>query len=74
MENTNQKVNRKPALKEYVFNFEEGGWNTVMSRTKRGAKKKALSEYAYSKTLNPDLDTVRLPKKNEIQHLCSLFY
>ena len=39
-------------LKQYMFTFEGGGWNTVWAKTLKGAKKLAVKEYEYSDTLN----------------------
>jgi predicted mannosyl-3-phosphoglycerate phosphatase (HAD superfamily) len=39
------KVKKKLSNKEYLFRFEEGGWNTVWAKTKKGAIKAALKEY-----------------------------
>ena len=47
-------------LKEYMFTFEGGGWNTVLAKTKRGAINAAIKEYAYSDTLNPIPSSVHL--------------
>ena len=32
-------------LKEYIFTFEEGGWNTVWAKSLPGARKAAVAEY-----------------------------
>ena len=55
-------------VKEFMFNFEGGGWNTVYAKTKRGAITKALKEYKDSDTLNPIASTFKRADKN----LCSL--
>lgn len=39
--------------KEFMFTFEEGGWDTVWSNSKQGAIKVALLKYRDSKDLNP---------------------
>ena len=61
-------------LKQYMFTFEEGGWNTVWAKTLRGAKKLAVEEYKYSDTLNVRLDSVHLATENGLQSAMSLFY
>ena len=43
------KVKREVRLKQYMFTFEGGGWNTVWAKTKKGAIKKALKEYDNNK-------------------------
>ena len=35
--------------KEFIFTFENGGWNSVWAKTKKGAEKKMKEKY-----LNPD--------------------
>ena len=32
-------------LKQYMFTFEEGGWNTVWAKSLPGARKQAIAEY-----------------------------
>ena len=63
-------------VKEFMFNFEGGGWNTVYAKTKRGAITKALKEYKDSNTLNPIASTFKRVDKNpEAYKTCmSLFY
>jgi hypothetical protein len=45
-------------LKEYMFTFEEGGWNTVWAKSLPGARKQAVAEYKDSPTLNPRMSSV----------------
>ena len=63
-------------VKEFMFNFEGGGWNTVYAKTKRGAITKALKEYKDSNTLNPIASPFKRVDKNpEAYKTCmSLFY
>lgn len=60
--------------KQYMFTFEEGGWNTVWAKTKRGAIKAALKEYENSDTLNPRIDSVHLATEEGLRTAMSLFY
>ncbi|QDP56679.1 MAG: hypothetical protein Unbinned3205contig1001_14 [Prokaryotic dsDNA virus sp.] len=62
--------------KEWMFNFIGGGWNTVYAKTRRGAITKAIKEYADSKTLNVDTDTMKRVDKNPevYRGALSLFY
>ena len=62
--------------KEFMFNFEGGGWNTVYAKTKRGAITKALKEYKNDDDLNPIASTFKRVDKNpEAYKTCmSLFY
>ena len=61
-------------LKEYMFTFEGGGWNTVWAKTLKGAKKQAIKEYEYSDTLNVRLDSVHLATEEGLRSAMSLFY
>ena len=61
-------------LKEYMFTFEEGGWNTVWAKTLRGAKKLCVQQYKDYPTLNPKVDSVHLATKEGLRTAMSLFY
>ena len=61
-------------LKQYMFTFEGGGWNTVWAKTLKGAKKQAVKEYEYSDTLNVRLDSVHLATEEGLRLAMSLFY
>ena len=61
-------------LKEYMFSFEEGGWNTVWAKTLRGAKRLAVEKYKDSDTLTVRLDSVHLATEDGLQSAMSLFY
>jgi hypothetical protein len=61
-------------LKEYMFTFEGGGWNTVWAKTKRGAIKAAIKEYAYSDKLNPIPSSFHVATKSGLERAMSLFY
>jgi len=61
-------------LKQYMFTFEGGGWNTVWAKTLRGAKKLAVKEYEYSDTLNVRLDSVHLATEEGLRAAMNLFY
>ena len=52
------KVKKKLSNKEYMFTFEEGGWNTVWAKTKKGAIKAALKEYKSSDGLTVRVGSV----------------
>jgi|TARA_B110000037_G_scaffold217265_1_gene277955 hypothetical protein len=71
------KAQRTPnvrVLKQYMFTFEEGGWNTVWAKTLPGAKRQAIKEYKDSDTLNVRLDSVHLATKKGLDSAMSLFY
>jgi len=71
------KADRTPRVivnKQYMFSFEEGGWNTVWAKTLPGAKRQALLEYKDSDSLTVDLNTVHLATADGLQTAASLFY
>ena len=61
-------------LKQYMFTFEGGGWNTVWAKTLKGAIKAAEKEYKDSPTLNPIPSSVHLATEEGLQNAMSLFY
>jgi len=61
-------------LKQYMFTFQEGGWNTVWAKTLRGAKKLAVQQYKDYPTLNPRVDSVHLTTEKGLKNAMSLFY
>ena len=61
-------------IKQYMFTFEEGGWNTVWAKTLRGAKKLAVQQYKEYPTLNPRLDYVHLATEKGLKSAMGLFY
>ena len=69
----NQKTRTIP-MKEYMFTFEGGGWNTVWAKTKRGAIKAALKKYEDSDTLNVITNSVVRSTPETMEHVLSLFY
>ena len=67
-------MSKELKLKQYMFTFEGGGWNTIWAKTLRGAKKLAVKEYNYSDTLNVRLDSVHLATEDGLKSAMSLFY
>ena len=61
-------------LKEYIFTFEEGGWNTVWAKSLPGARKVAVAEYKDSPTLTVRLDSVYRANKGVLKAAMSTFY
>ena len=61
-------------LKQYMFTFEGGGWNTVWAKTLKGAIKAAEKEYKDSPTLNPIPSSVHLATEEGLAVAMSLFY
>ena len=60
--------------KEYMFSFEEGGWNTVWAKTLRGAIKEANAEYKDHDGLTVRPGSVHLATKKGLDSAMSLFY
>lgn len=69
----NQKTRTIP-MKQYMFTFESGGWNTVWAKTRRGAIKAALKKYEDSDTLNVITNSVVRSTPETMEHVLSLFY
>ena len=61
-------------LKQYMFTFEGGGWNTVWAKTLKGAIKKVELEYKDSETLNPIPNSVHLATEEGLFVAMSNFY
>ena len=70
------KVKREVELKEYIFSFEDGGWNTVWAKTKRGAIKAALKVYDNNpkSKLSVRVSSVSKASQKDIQSACRSFY
>jgi hypothetical protein len=59
---------------EYLFNFIDGGWNSVWAYTIEEAKQIAVQEYDNSDKLKPDTKTFRVSTEADYSNLLSLFY
>jgi hypothetical protein len=57
--------------KEYLFNFTDGGWNSVIAKDKREAIKLAKQQY---KNLKVDEKSFRLKTEKDYKQLMSSFY
>jgi len=71
------QLERQPKVfrnKQYMFTFEEGGWNTVHAKTRKGAIRAALKEYRDSETLNPRIDSFHIATEEGLKSAMSLFY
>jgi len=68
------KVKKKLSNKEYMFTFEEGGWNTVWAKTKKGAIKAALKEYKSCDGLTVRVDSVHRATESGLKAAMNLFY
>jgi len=60
--------------KEWMFTFEEGGWNTVWAKTRRGAVKQAAEEYKDSEGLTPRPGSFRVATEDGLERAMSLFW
>lgn len=67
-------MSKSTSLKEYMFTFEGGGWNTVWAKSLPGAKKAAVAQYSESSTLNVRLNSVHLSTPSGMERACSTFY
>jgi len=70
----NNKGYMATKLKQYMFTFEEGGWNTVWAKSLPGARKQAIAEYKQYDDLNPRMSSVHLATDDGLQNAMSLFY
>jgi hypothetical protein len=63
-------------MKEYIFLFNSGGWNTISATSKRSAIVDANKKYAGDLSLVPNVNTFVLKSKNEelYSSLMGLFY
>lgn len=61
-------------LKEYMFNFEGGGWNRVMAKTRRGAITLARNKYKDSEHTILIEESVRLCTKEDYDAHMARFY
>ena len=59
---------------QYVFNFKEGGWNTVHAFNKQQAIKYPKETWKDFKDLTVDVKTVRILTKEADKQLMSLFH
>ena len=73
-ESAKPKVKKKLSNKEYMFTFEEGGWNTVWAKTKKGAIKAALKEYKSSDGLTVRVGSVHKSTESGLKAAMGLFY
>jgi len=60
-------------LKEYLFNFKGGGWNSIAATDKRQAIKLAKAKYEDDKT-KVDESTFRIKTEKDYKNLMSQFY
>ena len=60
-------------MKDFIFNWEEGGFNTVMAETLEEAKAKVLEEWGDHGSLKPLMNTVRAVSQKELNSWYRLF-
>ena len=60
-------------MKDFIFNWEEGGFNTVMAETLEEAKAKVLEEWGGDARLKPLMNTVREVSQKELNSWYGLF-
>jgi hypothetical protein len=61
-------------MKDFIFNWEEGGFNTVMAETLEEAKAKVLEQWGDNGSLKPLMNTVRAVSQKELDSWYRLFY
>ena len=61
-------------LKEFMFTFEGGGWNTCWAKTRRSAIKEAIRQYADNPSLNVIESSVHKSTPEGLRRAMSLFY
>jgi len=62
------------SVKNWNFNFEEGGWNSNCAKTKEESIKMARKEYKTSEHCIPNETTFRVATEKDTAMLLSLFY
>ena len=68
------KLKKKLSNKEYMFTVEEGGWNTVWAKTKKGAIKAAVKEYKGRGGLTVRVESVHKATESGLKAAMNLFY
>ena len=59
---------------EFLFNFEDGGWNSEYAHTIEEAQAIAKEKYSHSESLTPNYKTFRVSTPSDYNNLLSLFY
>ena len=67
-------MSKEMKLKQYMFTFQEGGWNTVWAKTLKGAQKEALLKYGNEDNLNPIPSSVHKVTEEGMFNAMSNFY
>ena len=61
-------------VKEYMYTFVGGGWNTEYAKTKRSAIKQAKARWADCDGLEVNEASFHIPTETEMLMALSLFY
>ena len=61
-------------MKEYLYNFVGGGWNSEFAKTKRGAIAQAKKRWVGSPNLVVDEKSFRISTPSDYNACMSLFY
>jgi len=60
-------------MKDFIFHFDSGGWNTVMADTLAEAKAKVKAEYGDHPRLRPNMRSVQVIAPEELRRWYSFF-
>ena len=60
-------------MQDFIFNWEEGGFNTVVAETVEEVKIKILEEWGNHGSLKPRMDTVKAVSQKELNSWYRLF-
>jgi hypothetical protein len=60
-------------MKDFIFNWQSGGFNTVYAETLEQAREKILAEWGDHAQLKPRLDTVKEVSQKELNSWYRLF-
>jgi hypothetical protein len=60
-------------MKDFIFNWQSGGFNTVYAETIEQAREKILAEWGDDEQLKPRLDTVKEVSQKELNSWYRLF-
>ena len=60
-------------MKDFIFNWQTGGFNTVRAETIEQAREKILAEWGDHAQLKPRLDTVKAVSQKELNSWYRLF-
>lgn len=61
-------------VKQWMYGFVGGGWNSEWAKTRKGAIKAAKLRWKDSPTLVPNEDTFHLATEEGLRSAMSLFY